>query len=104
MLLGGIDLKTTKDYASGDKLIDHLGSELRQKILALSGDILGFEMEAPDLLHAVWELGRTMQLNVAVAKGVSDFGDGKLRTDKEARQRLATQNAARVALKMLAAF
>lgn len=102
--LGGIELKTTKDYASGDKLIDDLGSDLRQKILAFSGDILGFEMEAPDLLHAAWELGRTMQLNVAVAKGVSDFGDGKLRADKENRQRIATQNAAQVALKLLAAF
>jgi hypothetical protein len=78
-----LEVKTTKDYASGAKLIDDLSSELRQKILAFSGEIVGFEMEAPDLLQAVWELERTMQFDVAVAKGVSDFGDGKQRDDKD---------------------
>ncbi len=102
--LGAIEVKTTKDYASGAKLIDDLTSELRQKILAFSGDIVGFEMEGPDLLHAVWELTRTMHFDVAVAKGVSDFGDGKLRDGKEARQRLAIQNATHVALKLLSTY
>jgi nucleoside phosphorylase len=97
-------VKTTKDYASGAKLIDDLSSELRQKIIAFSGEIVGFEMEAPDLLQAVWELERTMHFDVAVAKGVSDFGDGKQRDDKDARQRLATRNAAQVALKLLSSY
>ena len=102
--LGDIEVKTTKDYGSGEKLIDDLASALRQKILGFSGDIIGFEMEGHGLLHAVWELERTMHFAVAVAKGVSDFGDGKLRDGKEDRQRLATQNAARVALKLLSAY
>jgi nucleoside phosphorylase len=101
---GAIDVKTTKDYASGAKLIDDLSSEIRQNIIALSGEIVGFEMEGPDLLHAVWELARTVQFDVTVAKGVSDFGDGQQRENKEARQRTATRNAAQVALKLLSAY
>jgi nucleoside phosphorylase len=101
---GSVEVKTTKDYASGAKLIDDLSSDLRQKIIALSGDVLAFEMEAPDLLHAVWELERTVRFAVGIAKGVSDFGDGKLRDGKEARQRAATRNAAHVALKLLEAY
>ncbi len=101
---GDVEVKSTKDYASGDKLIDDLGSELRLKILALSGDILGFEMEAPDLLHAVWELERSKSVSVAIVKGVSDFGDGKMRDGKELRQRTATQNASRVVLKLLSEY
>jgi nucleoside phosphorylase len=102
--LGAIEVKTTKDYASGAKLIDDLSSALRQKIIALSGEIVGFEMEGPDLLHAVWELTRTVHFDVAIAKGVSDFGDGQQRDNKDIRQRTATQNAAQVALKLLSAY
>ncbi len=61
-------------------------------------------MEGPDLLHAVWELERKAHFDVAIAKGVSDFGDGHQRDNKDTRQRVATQNAAQVALKLLAAY
>jgi nucleoside phosphorylase len=93
-----------KDYGSGEKLIDDLRSSLRQEILALSSDIAGFEMEGHGLLHAVWELQRVDRFEVAIVKGVADFGDGHQRNDKETRQRLATSNATRVALELLSAY
>ncbi|WP_433926336.1 HEAT repeat domain-containing protein [Sorangium cellulosum] len=101
---GEIRVYTTKDYGSGEKLIDDLSSELRQRILDLSGEIIGFEMEGHGLLHAVWELQRTIHFDVAIAKGVSDFGDGKQQHDKESRQRIATRNAAHVAMKLLSVY
>jgi hypothetical protein len=102
--LGDVKVHATKDYGSGEVLIDDLASELRQRILAFSGDIVGFEMEGQGILHAVWELQRTMRFEAGIAKGVADFGDGKQRDNKEERQRAATRNAAGVALTLLSAY
>jgi HEAT repeat protein/nucleoside phosphorylase len=101
---GDIKVQATKDYGSGEKLIDDLASDLRQKILAFSGDIVGFEMEGHGMLHAVWELQRNTHFEAGITKGVADFGDGEQQHDKDARQRVATRNAAQVALKLLAEY
>jgi len=101
---GDVVVRSTKDYGSGEKLVDDLLSDTRRQILALSGDIVAVEMEAPGLLHAVWEMQRTVNVNVAVIKGVSDFADGAQSTNKTERQRVASCNAMSVALKILSNY
>lgn len=93
-----------KDYASGEKLIDDLNSHTRSALLKLSGDILAFEMEGHGLLHALWEMNVGRELPALVIKGVSDFGDGLMRTDKRNRQYEATGRAVEVTLCVLKEF
>ena len=97
-----IDLVAGKDYASGEKLIDDLDAALRSHLMELSGDLIGFEMEGHGMLHTLWELQRDGRaLQAAMIKGVSDFGDGRMREGKEVRQIAATRRAVRVALEVL---
>ena len=75
---GAIEVKTTKDYASGAKLIDDLSSELRQKITRLSGEIVGFEMEGARSAPGGLGAGADGALRRRCREeGVSDFGDGQ---------------------------
>lgn len=93
---------TNKDYGSGEKLIDDLSSDIRAKLLAQSGDLVGFEMEGQGMLHALWELQReNVNVQASILKGVSDFGDGSMRQDKEERQMAATRRAVRLGLEIL---
>lgn len=97
-----VDLVASKDYASGEKLLDDMDAPLRKQLMALSGNLVGFEMEGHGVLHALWELQRDGKaLQASMIKGVSDFGDGQMREGKEARQTAATRRAARVALEIL---
>jgi nucleoside phosphorylase len=90
-----------KDIATGDKKLDEQDSELRNAVLAISEDIIGIEMEAQGLYHAIWELGGPSE--IMVIKGVADLGNGDV-IDKELRQKQATQNAMVVALELLLAL
>lgn len=97
-----IQIITNKDYGSGEKLIDDLTSNLRLSLLGYSGDLVGFEMEGHGMLHALWELQRNNpSIQASMIKGVSDFGDGLMRENKEARQVVATRRAVQLALEIL---
>ncbi len=98
---GAVKVHTSKDYGSGESLLDDLQSQSRERIVAFSDDLIAFEMEGVGLLHAAWELLRTNTFEVALVKGVADYGDGKQRDNKAERQRRATQNALAVALSLL---
>jgi HEAT repeat protein/nucleoside phosphorylase len=92
-----------KDMASGEGLIDDVGSPERERILALSDDLVGVEMEGHGLYHQMWEsalLGPGV-IPYAVIKGVSDFCDGQMAADKDARQDAAARRAMRVALAVI---
>jgi WD40 repeat protein/nucleoside phosphorylase len=77
---------------SGDKLIDD--RSYRQRLLDRVGqaDIVGGEMEGAGLHHALRGLG----IDWIVVKAICDFADGHKGQDKERRQALAAENAARV--------
>ena len=90
-----------KDYASGEKLIDDLKSKLRGKIIDMSNDIVGVEMEGHGLFHALWEYQIHQNIPVTLIKGVSDFCDGTLNENKAQRQKNATQQALLVAITIL---
>jgi nucleoside phosphorylase len=100
--LPDINIITNKDYGSGEKLVDDLNSDIRANLLAHSGDLVGFEMEGQGMLHALWELQRNNPtVQASVLKGVSDFGDGQMRSKKEERQTSATRRAVRLGLEIL---
>lgn len=97
-----ISILANKDFGSGAKLIDDLASELRQRLLSFSEDLVGVEMEGHGMLHALWELQRNnVAVQAGLIKGFSDFADGKQREDKKARQNAATRRAVRLALQIL---
>lgn len=101
-ILPNIHIMTNKDYGSGEKLVDDLSSDVRLGLLAHSGDLVGFEMEGQGMLHALWELQRSnAAVQACVLKGVSDFGDGQMRANKEERQIAATRRAVQLALEIL---
>lgn len=103
--LPDLSIMTNKDYGSGEKLIDDLSSDLRRNLLALSGDLVGFEMEGPGMLHGLWELQRSnIAIQAAMIKGVSDFGNGQMQQNKEERQVAATRRAVRLALEILRGY
>lgn len=93
-----------KDYAAGEKVIADVEAPLRQRILKISGDIYGVEMEGQGILHAAWENARRSSVQTALIKGVSDCCDGDMREDKDTKQNKAATRAARVALTLIAHF
>lgn len=93
-----------KDYAAGEKVIADVEAPLRQRILKVSGDIYGVEMEGQGILHAAWENARRSFVQTALIKGVSDCCDGDMREDKDTKQNKAATRAARVALTLIAHF
>lgn len=101
-MLPDVDILTNKDYASGEKLIDDLGSDLRQRILTYTDDIAGVEMEGQGMLHTLWELQRSgIVVQAGLIKGVCDLADGRQRDNKHWRQTEATRRAVRLALEIL---
>ncbi len=92
-----------KDYAAGEKVIADLDAPLRKRLLEISGDIYGVEMEGHGILHATWENSRHGSLvQTALIKGVSDCCDGDMRIDKDLKQSVAATRAVRVALALIA--
>jgi nucleoside phosphorylase len=92
-----------KDMASGEGLVDDLRSPERQLIVALSDDLVGVEMEGHGLYHEMWERALQGRHDVpyAMIKGVGDFCDGQMTTDKDARQDAATRRALELALAII---
>ena len=90
-----------KDIAAGNKVLMDKESELRKRILNLSDDIYGIEMEGHGFLHEAWENAASGHVETAMIKAVSDFGDGDKNTDKNARQQAAAKKAASVVLESL---
>jgi HEAT repeat protein/nucleoside phosphorylase len=73
-----------KAYASGDKVLASRGSETRQKLLGISYDVAGFEMEAPGMLHAIAEAFKGPQYFAGgVIKAVCDLGDENMDASKK---------------------
>ena len=101
---GEVKVHANKDYGSGESLLDDLASEVRQRIVAFSDDLIAFEMEGVGLLHAALELQCTHPADFGLVKGVADYGDGHQRDNKDVRQRTATQNAIAVALSLLSEY
>jgi nucleoside phosphorylase len=103
-VLQGADLHI-KDYASGEKVIAWHQAALRARLLSLSTDLYGIETEAHGVMHAIWETFKADQfVGGGMIKCVSDLGDEEMSADKKVKQRKAAQKAARVALKLAAAF
>jgi len=100
-ILNGRSLFTTKDYASGEKVLDDEEDDLRKIILDFSDDIIGKEMEGIGLLSAQWESCKGANIDIALIKAISDFGDGKMRTNKTERQKAAALRATKIVFEML---
>lgn len=100
-ILNGHLLYTTKDYDSGEKVLDDEEDDLRKIILDFSDDIIAKEMEGIGLLSAQWESCKGANINIALIKAISDFGDGKMRTNKTERQKSATLQATKIAFEIL---
>jgi len=95
-------IHSEKSLASGDSLFADLDSELRQKVVDLHPDILGFEMEGHGLFHETWN--SAIEQDVAIIKAVSDFADEKMTKNKDNRQLKAATLAARVTFEILANY
>ncbi|MFA5924330.1 MAG: HEAT repeat domain-containing protein [Methylococcaceae bacterium] len=93
-----------KDYAAGEKVIADIDTPLRKRILNLSDDIYGVEMEGHGFSHAVWENTNLGSVKTALIKGVSDLCDGEMREDKDEKQRVAATRATQVALVLITHF
>ena len=91
-----------KEYASGEKTIMDPDSELRAVITSWSVDIYACEMEAPGMMHALWEASRGHSIECGVIKCISDLGDPVMQEDKEAKQTRAASRAVRLTLDCLA--
>jgi nucleoside phosphorylase len=86
-----------KHYASGDKVLASSEAPLRQRILDISEDVAGFEMEAPGVLHAVREAYKERHFAGSVLKCVSDFGDDRMdESKKDGNRKIALERAARL--------
>jgi nucleoside phosphorylase/uncharacterized protein YjbI with pentapeptide repeats len=81
---------------SGEKLVDAL--DYRDSLMALAGqdDIVGGEMEAVGLFHAM----DGHHTDWIVIKAICDFADGLKSQDKDNRQQMAAHNAAYVVKKL----
>lgn len=92
----------TKDVASGEFLIDDLHSDERAKIVGLSDDLVGAEMEGHGLYHSMWESAINSEVvPYALIKGVSDYCDGQMQEYKERRQMDATLRALAVTVEII---
>jgi WD40 repeat protein/nucleoside phosphorylase len=80
---------------SGDKLIDH--REFRDQLHKLAPEAIGGEMEGMGLYSAA----HRRRIHWIVVKAICDWADGNKGQDKDARQRLAAENAARFTLHVL---
>lgn len=96
-------LHTDKDYASGEKVLMNPKSSLRQQIEAQSVDIIAFETEGHGMLHPLWERERKQlpPIPSGLIKTVTDLGDSAMAEGKEARQRIGSLRAMRVALALV---
>ena len=90
-----------KDYACGDKVIADKDSSIREKILAISDDIVALEMEGSGMLHSIWENIDGNTVNVAMIKAVSDLADKDMRDNKAEKQQLAMKAAIGVTMTLL---
>jgi nucleoside phosphorylase len=73
---------------TGEKLLDNL--DYRTQLLSFEPEAVGGEMEGAGLYVASQE----HKVDWIVIKAICDWGDGEKAKDKDARQRLAAQNAA----------
>ena len=74
---------------SGDTLVDNF--DYREQLLTLFPEARGGEMEATGIYTA----SREEETPWIIIKAISDYADGKKRENKEERQKLAANNAAR---------
>lgn len=82
-------------FLCGEKLVDNADYKKEllnrfNKIKKCKESIIGGEMEGVGLAYSMASIDN---LNWMVVKGISDFGDGKKKEDKAARQKLASENA-----------
>jgi nucleoside phosphorylase/tetratricopeptide (TPR) repeat protein len=80
---------------SGEKLVDNL--TLRQKLLGLESEAIGGEMEGAGLYAACHD----KKVDWLLVKAICDWADGNKAEDKDARQRMAANNAASFVLHVL---
>ena len=92
------EIRLTKDWPkvrfglilSGQKLVDNL--DYRESLKALFTEAIGGEMEGVGLYVSA----SAAKVDWIVIKGICDWGHNKNQADKDAWQKLAAQNAARV--------
>jgi len=87
-----------KSLATGEKVLANQ-NDLRQRILELSPDIYGVEMEGFGFFHAIWSANS--QTDAAIIKAVSDFTGEDMGIDKESKQLAAATIAAKVTLEVI---
>ncbi|OZY87545.1 hypothetical protein CBP51_11410 [Cellvibrio mixtus] len=75
---------------SGDKLIDN--ENYRDQLLKIDPEAIGGEMEGSGIFHACEESGTDW----IVVKAICDFADGNKGKNKDANQKIAAENAARL--------
>jgi nucleoside phosphorylase/tetratricopeptide (TPR) repeat protein len=81
---------------SGQSLIDNL--DFRDRLLALSEEAIGGEMEGAGLYVACQQ----SKIDGILVKAICDWADGKKGDDKEQNQKTAAQNAAEFVIETLA--
>ena len=84
-----------RSLASGDKVFAQLDSKLRKKVIEISSDIYGFEMEGHGLLYGL------TGIDTAIIKAVSDLADENMQEDKDNKQLQAATLAAQVTIEVM---
>ena len=80
---------------TGEKLVDNV--DYRSQLLGFESEAIGGEMEGAGLYAS----GSDHKVDWIVLKAICDFADGNKGKDKDARQKLAAQNAAQFLIESL---